>query len=328
MLYPAHCRKNVPLHLALQPRKILFYKIAPSQITVNKIILNYLQFQIIFFCTQKSISNAGPPSERCSYRRVRLRFDQIANASNAESADNAKHLCNNNVSASEPRPFLRFSFLTVVVQPVRKYVVKSRGSRLICFPRQVLWQIRRATNALSFQLLTLIAAYWLRIGPIVRPYQPPFSIFIISFWSFCRKCPLKKGYKLLNYDRSPLFDLIESFLHSRSLIAYGLVGRSSKNHFYLENCPAFNGSPVTCLRTCLSKVEFQEHAFFLLTVFGTNIYAMYRPHKVLQAILQDIQLLGLVNCQCGCWIRRAGHVWYRWSVVCPVHIGGMPAQYI
>ena len=181
MLYPAHCRKNVPLHLALQPRKILFYKIAPSQMTVNKIILNYLQFQIIFFCTQKSISNAGPPSERCSYRRVRLRFDQIANASNAESADNAKHLCNNNVSASEPRPFLRFSFLTVVVQPVRKYVVKSRGSRLICFPRQVLWQIRRATNALSFQLLTLIAAYWLRIGPIVRPYQPPFSIFIISF---------------------------------------------------------------------------------------------------------------------------------------------------
>ena len=49
MLYPAHCRKNVPLHLALQPRKILFYKIAPSQMTVNKIILNYLQFQIIFF---------------------------------------------------------------------------------------------------------------------------------------------------------------------------------------------------------------------------------------------------------------------------------------
>lgn len=49
MLYPAHCRKNVPLHLALQPRKILFYKIAPSQITVNKIILNYLQFQMIFF---------------------------------------------------------------------------------------------------------------------------------------------------------------------------------------------------------------------------------------------------------------------------------------
>ena len=95
-----------------------------------------------------------------------------------------------------------------------------------------------------------------------------------------------------------MFDLIESFLHSRSLIAYGLVGRSSKNHFYLENCPAFNGSPVTCLRTCLSKVEFQERAFFLLTVFGTNIYAMYRPHKVLQAILQDIQLLGLVNCQC------------------------------
>ena len=48
-LYPAHCRKNVPLHLALQPRQILFYKIAPSQITVNKIILHYLQFQIIFF---------------------------------------------------------------------------------------------------------------------------------------------------------------------------------------------------------------------------------------------------------------------------------------
>ena len=51
----------------------------------------------------------------------------------------------------------------------------NRGSRLICFHREVLWQILRGTNALCFQLLTLIAAYWLRIGPIVRPYQPVFQ---------------------------------------------------------------------------------------------------------------------------------------------------------
>ena len=137
----------------------------------------------------------------------------------------------------------------------------------------------------------------------------------------------------MNYDRSPLFDLIESFLHSRSLIAYGLVGRSSKNHFYLENCPAFNGSPVTCLRTCLSKVEFQEHAFFLLTVFGNSIYAMYRPHKVLKAILQDIQLLGLVNCQCVAaeseeQVRSdtgGMPTTYRWYAS-PVHIALQPAM--
>ena len=109
----------------------------------------------------------------------------MANASNAETANNAKHLCNNNVTnvtnvmsplpnrdLSSDSPFSRSP---LVVQPVRKYVVKLCGSRLICFHRQVVWQILRGTNALSFQLLTLIAAYWLRIGPIVRPYQPTFQ---------------------------------------------------------------------------------------------------------------------------------------------------------
>ena len=47
-ILPTAAKTCRALHLALQPRKILFYKIAPSQMTVNKIILNYLQFQMIF----------------------------------------------------------------------------------------------------------------------------------------------------------------------------------------------------------------------------------------------------------------------------------------
>ena len=144
--------------------------------------------------------------------------------------------------------FLRFSHGPVEqLAPVCKYVVKLRFP-LICFHCKV-WQILRGTNALCFQLLTLIPAHWLWIGSIVPPFQTIFQSSPYLFDQFAEnlstKClSFKKDYKLLDYDQSPLFDLIKSFLHSRSLIAYGL-GAHSKNHFYLENCPAFNGSPVT-----------------------------------------------------------------------------------
>ena len=226
-----------------------------------------------------------------------------------------------NTPASEPRPFLQILLLLTFLTVPSSFcnlcanMSSNRGSRLICFHRRLLWQILRGTNALCFQLLTLIAAYWLRIGPIVPPLSASFSIFIISFFdhfaeNVSRKCHFKKGYKLLDYDRSPLFDLIKSFLHSRSLIAYGLVVGCSKNHFYLENCPAFNGSPVTCLRTCLSKIEFPVHIFLLLAVFGNRLSA-------LQVTLGEFAwfpafLVCSIGFMCGLWIRRAGHVWYWW----------------
>ena len=205
----------------------------------------------------------------------------MSNASNAESANNVKHLWQycpgfrtETFSSDSPTDF---SHGPVVVQPVRKYVVKSR------FPFDLLSSLTFVANSARnecFVLSTshfdccLLASDWTHCSTL----SASFSIFIISFFdhfaeNVSRKCVFKKGYKLLDYDRSPLFDLIKSFLHSRSLIAYGLAG-CSKNHFYLENCPAFNGSPVTCLRTCLSKVEFPEHIFLLLALFGNNISAL------------------------------------------------------
>ena len=173
-------------------------------------------------------------------------FDLMANVSNAESANNVRHLGNNNSSSEH--------FPQILSRSRRATCSRLQICRQIAVPfdllsLQGLWQILRGTNALCFQLLTLIPAHWLWIGSIVPPFQTIFQSSPYLFDQFAEnlstKClSFKKDYKLLDYDQSPLFDLIKSFLHSRSLIAYGL-GAHSKNHFYLENCPAFNGSPVT-----------------------------------------------------------------------------------
>ena len=171
--------------------------------------------------------------------------------------------------SSDSPDFSHGPVIIVVVQLVCKYVDKLR------FPFDLLSLSSFVANSgrnECFVLSTshfdccLLASHWTHCSTL----SVNFSIFIISFFhNFAENVSAKTGYKLLNYDRSPLFDLIKSFLHSRSLIAYGLVDCGGKNHFYLENCPAFNGSPVTCLRTCLSKEEFQEH------VFGNSILSLH-----------------------------------------------------
>ena len=202
-------------------------------------------------------------------------FDQMVNASDAKLANNAKHLRNNNVLVQKGDLFLRFSRLFS-----RSCHHRSRATCL-----QICWQIavpvwfafivkfcgkfceERMLCAFNFSLWLLLIGF--PLDPLFNLISQLFNLHHIFFDNFAENVSAKTGYKLLNYDRSPLFDLIKSFLHSRSLIAYGLVDCGGKNHFYLENCPAFNGSPVTCLRTCLSKEEFQEH------VFGNSILSLH-----------------------------------------------------
>ena len=253
--------KNPPLHLALQPPNIILQNWPGTQMGVN-------ETQILSKRAHLFIQN-----KRCSrYIAIQMSdrgsFDLMANVSNAESANNVRHLGNNNSSSEH--------FPQILSRSRRATCSRLQICRQIAVPfdllsSQGLWQILRGTNALCFQLLTLIPAHWLWIGSIVPPFQTIFQSSPYLFDQFAEnlstKClSFKKDYKLLDYDQSPLFDLIKSFLHSRSLIAYGL-GAHSKNHFYLENCPAFNGSPVTG-GPGSQKDNLQDSHWFLFTASG------------------------------------------------------------
>ena len=77
------------------------------------------------------------------------------------------------------------------------------GYRFICFRQRIL----QGTNALCFQLLTLIAAYWLQIGPIVPTshpiYNPP-SIFKIILQKIQHKMSFQKGLQIIGLPLDPI----------------------------------------------------------------------------------------------------------------------------
>ena len=77
------------------------------------------------------------------------------------------------------------------------------GYRFICFRQRIL----QGTNALCFQLLTLIAAYWLQIGPIVPTshpiYNPP-SIFKIILQKIQHKMSFQKGLQIIGLPSDPI----------------------------------------------------------------------------------------------------------------------------
>ena len=77
------------------------------------------------------------------------------------------------------------------------------GYRFICFRQRIL----QGTNALCFQLLTLIAAYWLQIGPIVptsHPIYNPAPIFKIILQKIQHKMSFQKGLQIIGLPSDPI----------------------------------------------------------------------------------------------------------------------------
>ena len=129
--------------------------------------------------------------------------------------------------------------------------------RFICFRQRIL----QGTNALCFQLLTLIAAYWLQIGPIVptsHPIYNPHSIFKIILQKIQHKMSFQKGLQIIGLPSDPIvwsYQVISPQQNSYCLWLWW-----SRQKLYLENCPAFNGSPVTSWGW-FQKYNFQNSLF-------------------------------------------------------------------
>ena len=172
-------------------------------------------------------------------------IDQLANVSNVENANNVRHLRNNNVRTAEPRPFpqiltwlfSRWLNCLQICRQTLQFPLDLLSISQICHQIAVTVSFafvrescrERMLCASSFSLWSLLIGF--RLDPLFLPVIQ-FTILLQSLRSFCRKfstkCLSKRGYKLLDYHRTPLFDLIKSFLRSRILIAYGSDGRGKK----------------------------------------------------------------------------------------------------
>ena len=180
------------------------------------------------------------------------------------------------------------------------------GSRLICFHCQVLWQILGGTNALCFQLLTLIAAYWLPIGPIVRPN---FSIFIISFLIILQKMSLQK--RVTNYWTTigvHCLILSSHFSTAEVLLLMAWWTAAAKTTFILKTV-----QPLMVRLSLACGLAFQKKNFK-----NTFLEIAYCPCMSADFEWFPFFWFGQLL-MWGSWIRRAGQSWYLWYARgCPV----------
>ena len=245
---------------------------------------------------------------------------QIANVSNVENANNVRHLRNNNVPTAELRPFpqiltwlfSRWLNCLQICHQIIQFPLDLLSISQICHQIAVTVSFafvrescrERMLCASNFSLWSLLIGF--RLGPLFLPVIQ-FTILLQSLRSFCRKfstkCLSKRGYKLLDYHRTPLFDLIKSFLRSRILIAYGSDRRGKK--IYLETVQPLMVRPS--LRGADFKSVISRTHYFRLSISGLSILAplylflFWFNHTW----LQDTWWM-LMWCS---WTIRAGHVW-------------------
>ena len=194
----------------------------------------------------------------------------------------------NTVPASEPRPFLQIllplTFLTVPSSfcNLCANMSSNRGSRLICFHRRLLWQILRGTNALCFQLLTLIAAYWLRIGTIVRPYQPVFQsssyLFLIILQKMWAENATSK--RVTNYWTTigaHCLILSSHFSTAEVLLLMAWWSVAAKTTFILKTVQPLMVRLSLACGPAFQKLNFQ-YTYFCSSLF---LEIGYRPYKLL-----------------------------------------------
>ena len=206
--------------------------------------------------------------------------DQIANVSNVENANNVRHLRNNNVRTAEPRPFpqiltwlfSRWLNCLQICRQTLQFPLDLLSISQICHQIAVTVSFafvrescrERMLCASNFSLWSLLIGF--RLDPLFLPVIQ-FTILLQSLRSFCRKFSTKclsKGVTNYWTTIGPHCLILSShFSAAEFLLLKALMVAAKK--IYLENCPAFNGRPVTWW-SWFQKYNFQNSAPFPLLI--------------------------------------------------------------
>ena len=163
------------------------------------------------------------------------------------------------------------------------------GYRFICFRQRIL----QGTNALCFQLLTLIAAYWLQIGPIVptsHPIYNPAPIFKIILQKIQHKMSFQKGLQIIGLPSDPIVWSYQVISPQQNSYCLWLWWSRQKNYI---------SKTVQPLMVCLSLGGADFKSIISRTLYPSSFDSIENTWLMLMS---------------GSWTIRAGHVWYRWFV--------------